>query len=322
MNRRNFITGGLSAIALAQLAHSMEPQELAAGAATLIGGAFLLADRDASSGHLVSLTQPGDGVTFTPLTAGQKLVIRYASLAVGTISVAVNGEQHIKVNIHSSGALTGCYLDAIVDVAIPSHATVTISLDTGDAGVNIDRIQVRENSTMPPDIWNLPSLPVANGPFSADWKALGRGYTTPLWWRDAKFGAWAHWDPQSMPEQGDWYARGMYVEGTPQYEYHRKHFGHPSEYGYKDICHNWVIDRWDPEKLMTLYTEMGARYFMAMGCHHDNLIASIQAINRGIQCVWGQKSISSALGKRWHASKVCASVSASMTLRLVPGDSS
>jgi alpha-L-fucosidase len=73
-----------------------------------------------------------------------------------------------------------------------------------------------------------------------------------------------------MPEQGDWYARGMYMEGSPQYEFHLKHFGHPSEYGYKDICHNWVIDRWNPEALMNLYIEMGARYFMAMGCHHDN----------------------------------------------------
>jgi alpha-L-fucosidase len=73
-----------------------------------------------------------------------------------------------------------------------------------------------------------------------------------------------------MPEQGDWYARGMYQEGRPQYTFHLKHFGHPSEYGYKDICHNWVIDRWKPEELMNLYAEMGARYFMAMGCHHDN----------------------------------------------------
>ena len=42
------------------------------------------------------------------------------------------------------------------------------------------------------------------------------------------------------------------------------------EYGYKDICHNWVIDRWKPEELMDLYVEMGARFFMAMGSHHDN----------------------------------------------------
>jgi alpha-L-fucosidase len=73
-----------------------------------------------------------------------------------------------------------------------------------------------------------------------------------------------------MPEQGDWYARGMYMEGSGQYEYNLKNFGHPSEYGYKDICHNWVIDKWRPEELMDLYVEMGARYFMAMGVHHDN----------------------------------------------------
>ena len=98
---------------------------------------------------------------------------------------------------------------------------------------------------------------------------MSRIYTVPEWWRDAKFGAWAHWDPQSMPEQGDWYARGMYIQGNRQYEYHVKHFGHPSEYGYKDIARHWEIDRWNPEELMNLYVEMGARYFMAMGSKAD-----------------------------------------------------
>ena len=192
-------------------------------------------------------------------------------MSVGTISVAINEEPPSKVNIHSSGALTSSYLHAIVDVAIPANATVTISLGPDDVGVNIDRIIVAAGDLgLPSDIWNLPPLPVAAGTFSPDWKALGQAYTVPAWWRDAKFGAWAHWDPQSMPEQGDWYARGMYQEGRPQYEFHLKHFGHPSEYGYKDICQNWVIDRWKPEELMNLYVEMGARYFMAMGCHHDN----------------------------------------------------
>jgi len=60
------------------------------------------------------------------------------------------------------------------------------------------------------------------------------------------------------------------MEGNRQYRYHTNHFGHPSEYGYKDICQNWVIDRWNPEELMDLYVEMGAKYFMAMGVHHDN----------------------------------------------------
>jgi alpha-L-fucosidase len=121
-----------------------------------------------------------------------------------------------------------------------------------------------------PDIWNLPPLPVSEGPYPASWEGLSRMYVVPQWWREAKFGAWSHWSPQSMPEQGDWYARGMYMEGSPQYQYHLEQFGHPSEYGYKDICHNWITDRWNPDELMDLYVEMGARYFMAMGCHHDN----------------------------------------------------
>jgi len=120
------------------------------------------------------------------------------------------------------------------------------------------------------DIWNLPKFVPATGPFTADWKAIGLAYSTPQWWRDAKFGAWAHWDPQSMPEQGDWYAYHMYQQGSADFNYNVAHFGDPSVYGYKDICKNWVVDKWDPSGLMDLYVQMGAKFFMAMGAHHDN----------------------------------------------------
>jgi alpha-L-fucosidase len=30
-----------------------------------------------------------------------------------------------------------------------------------------------------------------------------RHYTYPAWFRDAKFGIWAHWGPQAVPRQGD-----------------------------------------------------------------------------------------------------------------------
>ncbi|HVN92505.1 MAG TPA: alpha-L-fucosidase [Terracidiphilus sp.] len=270
MNRRRFLTNGISVLALSRLTKALDGETFQAQAATLIGGASTIADRNSSAGYLVSLTQSGHGVRFANLAAGEKLAIRYASLSAGTVSVSINDLPASKVNIHSSGALTGSYLMAVVDLSIPAHAAVTISLGPDDVGVNIDEIIVGDEAGLPLDIWNLPPLEVAPGPCSPDWKELSRIYTAPAWWRDAKFGAWAHWDPQSMPEQGDWYARGMYMEGSRQYEFHLKHFGHPSEYGYKDICHNWVIDRWDPDGLVNLYVEMGARYFMAMGCHHDN----------------------------------------------------
>jgi len=108
------------------------------------------------------------------------------------------------------------------------------------------------------------------GKFEANWESL-KQYETPEWFRDAKFGIWAHWVPQCQPEAGDWYARHMYVQGHDQYNYHLKHYGHPSEFGFKDVINEWKAEKWDPEKLVALYKRAGAKYFFAMGNHHDNL---------------------------------------------------
>lgn len=248
-----------------------EKHILEAEKAELIGGTLKLSDSNASGGYTVSLDKPGEGLKFANLPEAGKLAVRYASMNVGTISVVVNDNPVVKVNIHSSGALTNSYLFAIIDITIPANATLTIMQTTVNVAVSIDCIIIGDGDLgLHPDIWNLAPLTVAPGSYSPDWKEIGRLYQAPEWWRDAKFGAWAHWDPQSMPEDGDWYARGMYQEGSPQYNYHVQHFGYPSVYGYKDICHNWVIDQWNPDELIALYVEMGARYFMAMGCHHDN----------------------------------------------------
>jgi hypothetical protein len=210
-------------------------------------------------------------VKFAGLPAGSTLAIRYGSVSVGTISVQVNDQPSRKVNVHSSGHLTDSFLVAKIDLVVPTDSVLTISLADGDVPVTIESIIVGQGDLgLAPDIWNLPELPVAKGPYSADWQGISRRYTVPEWWREAKFGAWSHWDPQSMPEQGDWYARNMYLENNAVYGFHTRTFGPPSEYGYKDIAHNWVIDRWNPEELMKLYEDMGARYFMAMGVHHDN----------------------------------------------------
>ena len=239
--------------------------------AEITGGALKIADKSATGGFVVSLANTGEALKFVNLPQTAKLAIRYASVNVGTISVAVNNQPAVKVNVHSSGAVSGSFLFATIDITIPDKASLLIRIDSADVGLNIDQIIVGNGDLgLHPDIWNLPPLPLADGPYKANWKELSRIYTVPAWWREAKFGAWSHWDPQSMPESGDWYARGMYMEGNWQYNYHLSHFGHPSDYGYKDICHNWVIDRWNPEALMNLYVEMGARYFMAMGVHHDN----------------------------------------------------
>ena len=112
---------------------------------------------------------------------------------------------------------------------------------------------------------------------SPTWESLAGNYQVPDWFRDAKFGIWAHWGPQCQPEFGDWYARLMYIQGsmswqhgqTP-YEHHLEHYGHPSQTGFIDIIGKWKAQNWRPEELLERYVNAGARYFMAMGCHHDN----------------------------------------------------
>ncbi len=109
---------------------------------------------------------------------------------------------------------------------------------------------------------------IASGPFSAFRESL-KGYQVADWFRDAKFGIWAHWGPQSAAEYGDWYARKMYIQGEPQYDYHVKTYGHPSKVGFKDVIATWNADKFDPNYLMGLYKKAGAKYFVSMGVHHD-----------------------------------------------------
>jgi alpha-L-fucosidase len=110
---------------------------------------------------------------------------------------------------------------------------------------------------------------ITRGRFTATRASL-QAYTQPEWFADAKFGIWSHWGPQSAVGDGDWYARNMYIEGSPQYLYHVKRFGPQSKVGYKDLVHLYTADKWDPEALMDLYQRAGAKYFFSMGVHHDN----------------------------------------------------
>ncbi len=114
---------------------------------------------------------------------------------------------------------------------------------------------------------------IAPGPFQPKWESLAQNYHCPEWFRDAKFGIWAHWSAQCVPEEGDWYARNMYEQGTKDYEYQVAHYGHPSQSGFMEIDHLWKAEHWDPEKLMTLYQRAGAKYFVALANHHDNFDA-------------------------------------------------
>jgi len=114
-----------------------------------------------------------------------------------------------------------------------------------------------------------PAPRIAPGPFQPTWDSL-KTYTTPDWFRDAKFGIWNHWSAQCVPGQGDWYARQMYIQGHRQYNHHVATYGHPSKFGFMELTNLWKAENWKPAELMDLYVAAGAKYFTALANHHDN----------------------------------------------------
>ncbi len=131
------------------------------------------------------------------------------------------------------------------------------------------RAQSIPSTAVPTVIVSTAAEPVASGRFAPTWSSLAQ-YRVPAWFRDAKFGIWAHWGPQCQPERSDWYARQMYSQGHPQYADHLARYGHPSVTGFKDIVRAWKAERWDADHLLALYKRAGAQYFFALANHHDN----------------------------------------------------
>ena len=126
---------------------------------------------------------------------------------------------------------------------------------------------------------------MAQEKFQPNLKSFAENYHCPDWFRDAKFGIWAHWGPQALPGQSDWYGKQMYMQDDydrkkhiflgkphPDYTYHLEHYGHPSKVGYKDILPLWKAEKLDADALMKLFKKAGAKYFVSMGVHHDNFM--------------------------------------------------
>ncbi len=100
--------------------------------------------------------------------------------------------------------------------------------------------------------------------------SLQNNYKCPEWFRDAKFGIYLHWGVYSVAERAEWYGRQMYIPDDPVYEHHVKTYGHPSEFGYKDFIPMWKAEKFDPDRLVGLFKQAGARYFTPCAVHHDN----------------------------------------------------
>ena len=162
---------------------------------------------------------------------------------------------------HSKRALLGAPL--LASLAVPA---VAAAIPASDVRKKTQSANCVEPEPQPVATYDIP---MKSGAFRPTPESL-KTYQTPDWFRDAKFGIWAHWGPQAVPRAGDWYARQMYIPGHPQYDHHLKTYGHPSKTGYKDIIPLWKTEKFDPDALMDHYVAAGAKYFVSMGVHHDN----------------------------------------------------
>jgi alpha-L-fucosidase len=103
------------------------------------------------------------------------------------------------------------------------------------------------------------------------WSEL-TGVQTPQWLKDRKFGIYTHWGVYSVAAFGpnvSWYPYKMYQEGSPQFEYHCRKFGHPSKIGYKDLIPKFDGAKFDADEWAELFRQSGALFAGPVAEHHD-----------------------------------------------------
>ena len=96
-------------------------------------------------------------------------------------------------------------------------------------------------------------------------------YRCPEWFRDAKFGIWSHWGPDSVPGLGNNYAADFWHQGGGEYKWHLEHYGHPSKAGYEAVVESWKAEKFDSDALVAKFKAAGAKYVVALATHHDNI---------------------------------------------------
>ena len=119
------------------------------------------------------------------------------------------------------------------------------------------------------------------------WDSLAEHYEAPDWFIDGKLGVWFHWGVPSgvdedRPHDGSHYGAWMYgTEGQlsaskhPEAvqrltDWHNQRYGPYSEFGYEDLIPEFKGENWDPDAIVQLVKENGARFIMPVATHHDN----------------------------------------------------
>ena len=116
------------------------------------------------------------------------------------------------------------------------------------------------------------------GPWKPTWESLDQ-HQAPEWFLDAKLGIMLNWGTHSVPawdrDRGEKYARYPDAYGCEMYKddqvrsHHAKYWG--ADFQWDDFIPMWKAEHFDPEAMLSLYQETGAKYLITMSKHHDGL---------------------------------------------------
>jgi alpha-L-fucosidase len=140
----------------------------------------------------------------------------------------------------------------------------------------------------PPPPGRLEFIGAGPAQFEPTWQSLSQ-YQCPEWFRDAKFGIYAHWGVFSAAKgsrKTDWFGRNMYVPGDHSNVEHLAAHGSVSRFGYKDYVPLFTAEKFNADEWVDLYVEAGARFVGPVGEHADGF------------SMWGSKV------NPWNAAKM------------------
>ena len=144
-----------------------------------LGGASSYSDGQASGGQGVAyLDNVGNGVRFDNVPLSDSIVVSYASVNTGSISVFVNGEDIADLAFEPTGDWGGTYTQTALPIDISEGASVDIVNQPGDLAMNIDYVDFNFGQPVDPGPIVPTPRPTAD-PYACDYDPAaddGDGY--------------------------------------------------------------------------------------------------------------------------------------------------
>lgn len=106
--------------------------------------------------------------------------------------------------------------------------------------------------------------------YANNWDSLATYEEAPEWFKEAKFGIYAHWGVLSVPAYAnDWYPRNMHIVGSDEYNHHVATYGEPAKFGYHNFVPMFKAEHFNADEWADLFVKAGAKFGGVVAEHHD-----------------------------------------------------